>query len=51
MGQDWKLMWKELGLDLKAHDELLNVLGKFYNDIFMSQKDRPQGMTILICDE
>jgi benzoyl-CoA reductase/2-hydroxyglutaryl-CoA dehydratase subunit BcrC/BadD/HgdB len=38
-------MWKELGLDLKAHDELMNVLGKFYTDLFLSQQGRPQGMT------
>jgi benzoyl-CoA reductase/2-hydroxyglutaryl-CoA dehydratase subunit BcrC/BadD/HgdB len=33
-----------LGLDLEAHDALLNVLGKAYQDIFLAQKDRPQGM-------
>ena len=44
MSQDWKPMWKELGIDLKAHDELMNTLGKFYTDLFLSQKDRPQGM-------
>lgn len=37
-------MWKELGLDLDAHNILLDVLGKAYGDIFLTQKDRPEGM-------
>ncbi len=37
-------MWAELGLDLQKHDALLGVLGQAYQDIFLSQKDRPEGM-------
>jgi len=37
-------MWTGLGLDLENHDALLDVLGKAYGDIFLSQKDRPEGM-------
>jgi benzoyl-CoA reductase/2-hydroxyglutaryl-CoA dehydratase subunit BcrC/BadD/HgdB len=37
-------MWSDLGLDLKGHDALLNVLGSAYTDIFLSQKNRPEGM-------
>jgi len=37
-------MWKDLGLDLAAHDMLLEVLGKGYQDIYSAQKDRPEGM-------
>ncbi len=37
-------MWSELGLDLKAHDALLAILGGAYQDIFLSQKMRPEGM-------
>jgi benzoyl-CoA reductase/2-hydroxyglutaryl-CoA dehydratase subunit BcrC/BadD/HgdB len=37
-------MWQELGLDLAAHDALLNVLGKTYTDFFLTQKNRPDGM-------
>ena len=44
MSNDYTQMWKELGLDLTAHDALLQVLGKGYQDIFLSQPDRPQGM-------
>jgi benzoyl-CoA reductase/2-hydroxyglutaryl-CoA dehydratase subunit BcrC/BadD/HgdB len=44
MSDDYTQMWKELGLDLTGHDALLQVLGKAYQDIFLSQPDRPQGM-------
>jgi benzoyl-CoA reductase/2-hydroxyglutaryl-CoA dehydratase subunit BcrC/BadD/HgdB len=44
MSEDYRQMWKDLGLDLAAHDALLGVLGKGYQDIFMSQKNRPAGM-------
>lgn len=37
-------MWLDLGLDLQAHDALLSVLGGAYQDIFLSQKNRPEGM-------
>ncbi len=41
---DYTPMWQELGLNLEAHDGLLEVLGTFYNDIYLSQADRPKGM-------
>jgi benzoyl-CoA reductase/2-hydroxyglutaryl-CoA dehydratase subunit BcrC/BadD/HgdB len=44
MTAEYEEMWKGLGLDLTAHDALLQVLGKGYQDIFMSQADRPKGM-------
>ena len=44
MSVGYEEMWKELGLDLAAHDSLLQVLGKGYQDIFLAQKDRPAGM-------
>jgi len=44
MSENYKSMWKELGLDLEKHDALLEVLGKGYQDIFLSQKNRPEGM-------
>lgn len=37
-------MWERLNLDLSAHDGLLEVLGKFYGDIYMSQENRLKGM-------
>ncbi|HOL06552.1 MAG TPA: double-cubane-cluster-containing anaerobic reductase [Syntrophorhabdaceae bacterium] len=41
---DYKQMWSELGLDLNAHDALLSVLSEAYQNIFLAQKMRPQGM-------
>ena len=40
-------MWRNLDLDLSAHEGLLAVLGKFYNDIYLSQQNRLQGMEYL----
>ena len=44
MSEDYRGMWKDLGLDLEGHDALLGVLGGAYQDIFLSQKNRPEGM-------
>jgi benzoyl-CoA reductase/2-hydroxyglutaryl-CoA dehydratase subunit BcrC/BadD/HgdB len=44
MTAEYEQMWKGLGLDLAAHDALLQVLGKGYQDIFLSQTGRPKGM-------
>ncbi|OPY88379.1 MAG: R-phenyllactate dehydratase beta subunit [Syntrophus sp. PtaU1.Bin208] len=41
---DYTKMWTELGLDLQGHDALLSVLGSAYGEIFLSQKNRPEGM-------
>ena len=40
-------MWEKLDLDLEAHDALLEVLGKFYGDIYMSQENRLRGAEYL----
>jgi benzoyl-CoA reductase/2-hydroxyglutaryl-CoA dehydratase subunit BcrC/BadD/HgdB len=47
MTTDYKPMWTELGLNLEAHDALLSVLGQMYQDTFLTQKDRPEGMAYL----
>jgi benzoyl-CoA reductase/2-hydroxyglutaryl-CoA dehydratase subunit BcrC/BadD/HgdB len=44
MSEVYRSMWAELGLDLEAHDALINVLGKTYEDIYLSQKKRPEAM-------
>jgi len=44
MNEGYRSMWQNLGLDLVAHDALLGVLGKYYQDIFLAQKTRPAGM-------
>jgi len=40
-------MWEKLNLDLDAHAGLLEVLGKFYGDIYLSQDKRLRGMEYL----
>src|SRR4030042_3662361 len=37
-------MGADLRLDLEKHDALLAFLGQAYEQIFLSQSDRPQGM-------
>jgi benzoyl-CoA reductase/2-hydroxyglutaryl-CoA dehydratase subunit BcrC/BadD/HgdB len=37
-------MWTELGMDLDAHDALLEALNQGYQDIYLSQENRPEGM-------
>jgi len=37
-------MWTELNIDLKSHDILLNALGPAFQEIYLSQKNRPAGM-------
>jgi hypothetical protein len=40
---DYTQMWSDLGLDLKAHDAFLSILGGAYKDVFLSQKDAQKG--------
>ncbi|MDD3859267.1 MAG: double-cubane-cluster-containing anaerobic reductase [Bacteroidales bacterium] len=41
---DYRQMWADLGLDLATHDVVLDLVGKMYGDVYMSQKNRPKGM-------
>ncbi len=44
MESDYRRMWRELGLDLEAHDSLLTGLGEVYREIFLVQPERPRAM-------
>ena len=44
MNTDYTEMWSGLGMDLEKHDALLKVLGSVYQEIFLSQSNRPKGM-------
>jgi len=44
MSQDYRAMWAGLGLDLEAHDQLLAALGQGYQQVFLGQAGRPEGM-------
>jgi len=37
-------MWKDLDLNIEAHNGLLGVLTDAYKNIYLSQKNRPEGM-------
>jgi benzoyl-CoA reductase/2-hydroxyglutaryl-CoA dehydratase subunit BcrC/BadD/HgdB len=37
-------MWQELGIDLAKHDTLLGGLGPAFQQIYLTQKNRPAGM-------
>ncbi|MHA2180469.1 MAG: double-cubane-cluster-containing anaerobic reductase [Promethearchaeota archaeon] len=42
---DWYPMWKQLGLDVEKHDQLLAVLPDIFKEIYIdAQKNRPEGM-------
>jgi hypothetical protein len=47
MDRDYREMWRELGLDLTAHDKLLDGLGDAYREIFTGQPRRPKEMAYL----
>lgn len=42
---NYREMWAGLGLDLQTHDAVLEIVGKTYHDVFLSQKNRPDGMS------
>ena len=44
MTDDNLQMWEELGIDLKPHQTLMNMLGPIYQEIYLSQENRPKGM-------
>lgn len=47
MTEAYDAMWEKLNLDIDAHAGLLQVLGKFYGDIYLSQSGRLRGMEYL----
>lgn len=44
MTADYRKMWKNLGVDLEAHDQLMEILPPTYGRVYMSQENRPAGM-------
>ena len=44
MTDDNRKMWADLGIDLEPHGALLSALGPIYQDIYLSQQNRPEGM-------
>lgn len=44
MSNNYHEMWRALGLNLKAHDQLLQALPPTYHDAYLTQTNRPQSM-------
>jgi hypothetical protein len=44
MSEKYYDLYKKLGMDIKKHDELLNILGQYYGAVYLSQKNRPKKM-------
>ena len=47
MAEKYVEMWKNLGMDIEKHNQLLNGLGQYYTSAILSQKNRPQKMDYL----
>lgn len=42
---NWYPMWEELGIDIQKHDQLLEVLPKKFEDVYIkTQQNRPESM-------
>lgn len=44
MPEDYRPMWRKLGLDLEKHDKLLEILNEFYPAVYLQQDKRPAAM-------
>jgi len=44
MSLAYRQLWTSLGLDLKAHDQLLQILPPTYGEVYLSQENRPEKM-------
>jgi len=44
MAREYRSMWESIGLDLDAHDQLLQALPPAYGNVYLSQDNRPAGM-------
>lgn len=41
---DYRQMWESLGLNMEAHDALMSALPPIYQEIYLNQPNRPEGM-------
>ncbi|MDR1206017.1 MAG: 2-hydroxyacyl-CoA dehydratase family protein [Peptococcaceae bacterium] len=42
---DYRKMWEDLGMDLETHDLLCEALPQAFGDVYLSQTNRPEGMS------
>lgn len=41
---DYRELWESLGLNMEAHDQLLTALPPLYQEVYLSQPNRPKSM-------
>jgi len=41
---NYRKMWKDLNMNLETHDQLCKVLPQAFGDVYLSQKNQPDGM-------
>lgn len=41
MSSNYRKMWESMGINLEAHDQLLQILPPTYGDVYLSQENRP----------
>ncbi|MDM7996380.1 MAG: double-cubane-cluster-containing anaerobic reductase [Acidobacteriota bacterium] len=44
MSEQYRAMWEKLGIDMPAHDLLMQALPDIYKKVYLGQKNRPQAM-------
>lgn len=44
MSSAYRQLWTSLGLDLEAHDQLLQALPPTYGEVYLNQENRPEKM-------
>src|SRR6056297_2979308 len=44
MSRNYRPLWHELGMDIDAHDSLLEFLDQSYQEIYLAQENRPETM-------
>jgi benzoyl-CoA reductase/2-hydroxyglutaryl-CoA dehydratase subunit BcrC/BadD/HgdB len=44
MAEKYYPMWKNLGMNIEKHNQLLNILTQYYTSVYLSQKNRPKKM-------
>lgn len=44
MSEEYRAMWEGLGINMRRHDMLLTALPEIFQQVYLSQQDRPQAM-------
>ena len=44
MSEEYRAMWEGLGINIRRHDMLLTALPEIFQQVYLSQQDRPQAM-------